>query len=73
MLADIDYYFFALPVRGHVYDMPDLTDEERSAEHGLRHDLLLKLYDELEPAFDVSLSLAAARLRGERGRRVSGY
>ena len=24
-------------------------------EHGLRHDLLLKLYDELEPAFDVSL------------------
>lgn len=31
-------------------------DEERAAEHGLRHDLLLKLYDELEPAFDVSPS-----------------
>lgn len=56
MLADLDYYFFALPGRGYVYDMPDLTDEERAAEHGLRHDLLLKLYDELEPAFDVSLS-----------------
>lgn len=56
MLADLDYYFFALPVRGYVYDMPNLTDEERAAEHGLRHDLLLKLYDELEPAFDVSLS-----------------
>lgn len=25
-------------------------------ENGLRHDLLLKLYDELEPAFDVSLN-----------------
>lgn len=56
MLADLDYYFFTLPGRGYVYDMPDLTDEERAAEHGLRHDLLLKLYDELEPAFDVSLS-----------------
>lgn len=35
--------------------MPELTDEERAAEHGMRHDLLLALYDELEPAFDVSL------------------
>jgi hypothetical protein len=41
---------------GRVYDQPDLTDEERTAEHGLRHDLLIKLYDLLEPAFDVSLS-----------------
>jgi len=56
MLADLDYYFFVLPGCGYVYDMPGLTDEERAAEHGLRHDLLLKLYDELEPAFDVSLS-----------------
>lgn len=56
MLAGLDYYFFALPDLGYVYDMPRLTDEERAAEHGLRHDLLLKLYDELEPAFDVSLS-----------------
>ena len=36
--------------------MPGLSDEERAAEHGLRHDLLSKLYDELEPAFDVSLN-----------------
>ncbi len=57
MLANLDYYFFHLE-SGHerVYDMPHLTDEERAAEHGLRHDLLLKLYDELEPAFDVSLN-----------------
>ena len=42
---------------GRVYDQPALTDEERAAEHGLRHDLLLiKLYDLLEPAFGVSLS-----------------
>jgi hypothetical protein len=56
MLANLDYYFFKL-AEGHarVYDMPDLTDEGRAAEHGLRHDLLLKLYEELEPAFDVSL------------------
>ncbi|HET7478972.1 MAG TPA: hypothetical protein VFJ72_05585 [Rubrobacteraceae bacterium] len=56
LLAGLDYYLFALPDLGYVYDMPRLTDEERAAEHGLRHDLLLKLYDELEPAFDVSLS-----------------
>jgi hypothetical protein len=56
MLADLDYYFFTMPRREYVYDMPQLTDEERAAENGLRHDLLLKLYDELEPAFDVSLS-----------------
>ncbi len=57
VLAGLDHYFFKLAL-GHerVYDMPELTDEERAAEHGLRHDLLLKLYDELEPAFDVSLS-----------------
>jgi hypothetical protein len=57
VLAGLDYYFFEL-TRGQerVYDAPELPDEERAAEHGLRHDLLLKLYDELEPAFDVSLS-----------------
>ena len=57
VLAGLDYYFFELTC-GHerVYDAPDLTDEERAAEHGLRHDLLSKLYDELEPAFDVSLN-----------------
>ncbi len=57
VLAGLDHYFFEL-TRGHerVYDAPDLPDEERAAEHGLRHDLFLKLYDELEPAFDVSLS-----------------
>ena len=57
MLANLDYYFFEL-VLGYerVHDMPYLTDEERAAEHGLRHDLFLKLYDELEPAFDVSLN-----------------
>lgn len=57
MLADLDYYFYELASgRERVYDMPHLTDEERAAEHGLRHDLFLKLYDELEPAFDVSLN-----------------
>lgn len=57
VLVDLDYYFFKVG-SGHerVYDKPQLTEEERAAEHGLRHDLLLKLYDELEPAFDVSLS-----------------
>lgn len=57
ILARLDYYFFEL-ASGHerVHDMPHLTDEGRAAEHGLRHDLLLKLYDELEPAFDVSLN-----------------
>lgn len=56
-LAGLDYYFFKL-TSGHerVYDMPHLSEEERAAEHGLRHDLLLELYEELEPAFDVSLS-----------------
>lgn len=57
MLADLDYYFYELASgRERVHDMPHLTDEERAAEHGLRHDLFLKLYDELEPAFDVSLN-----------------
>ena len=57
VLAGLDYYFYRLNLGyERVYDMPYLTDEERAAEHGLRHDLLLKLYDELEPAFDVSLS-----------------
>lgn len=57
MLASLDYYFYKL-ASGYerVYDMPHLTDEERAAENGLRHDLLTKLYEELEPAFDVSLS-----------------
>jgi hypothetical protein len=32
------------------------ADEERTAEHGLRHDLLITFYDLLEQAFDVSLS-----------------
>ena len=35
---------------------PDFSDEERTAEHGLRHDLLITFYDLLEQAFDVSLS-----------------
>ena len=57
MLADLDYYFYEVASgRQRVHDMPHLTDEERAAEHGLRHDLFLKLYDELEPAFDVSLN-----------------
>lgn len=57
MLANLDYYFFKL-ASGYerVYDMPHLTDEEQAAENGLRHDLLIKLYDELEPAFDASLN-----------------
>ena len=56
VLAGLDYYFCRLTLGcKRAYDMPHLTDEERAAEHGLRHDLLLKLYDELEPAFDVSL------------------
>ena len=56
MLAGLDFYFYRLTSGcERVYDMPHLTDEEQAAEHGLRHDLLLKLYDELEPAFDVSL------------------
>ena len=56
VLAGLDYYFYRLTLGyERAYDMPHLTDEERAAEHGLRHDLLLKLYDELEPAFDVSL------------------
>src|SRR5215207_345900 len=57
VLAKLDYYFFKL-ASGYerVYDMPHLTDEECAAENGLRHDLLIKLYDELEPAFDVSLN-----------------
>lgn len=56
VLAKLDYYFFKL-TEGHerVHDMPNLTDEGHAAEHGLRHDLLLKLYEELGPAFDVSL------------------
>lgn len=35
--------------------MLHITDAERAAEHGLRYDLLLRLYDEMESAFDVSL------------------
>jgi hypothetical protein len=57
VLAGLDYYLYGLTLGyERVYDMPYLTDEERAAEHGLRHDLLLQLYDELESAFDVSLS-----------------
>jgi hypothetical protein len=56
LLATLDYYFFKLTTGSErVYDIPDLTDEERAAEHGLRHDLFLKLYEELKSAFDVSL------------------
>jgi hypothetical protein len=56
MLAGLDYYFYKL-TSGYdrIYDRPHLTDEERAAENGLRHDLLVRLYEELEPAFDVSL------------------
>lgn len=57
MLTSLDYYFSELASgRERVYDMPHLTDEKRAAEHGLRHDLSLKLYNELEPAFDFSLN-----------------
>ena len=57
LLAELDAYFFEVTEgRPRAYDVPELSDEERAAEHGLRHDLLLALYDELEPAFDVSLS-----------------
>lgn len=56
-LAGLEAYFFEVAEGSpRVYDTPGLTDEERAAEHGLRHDLLLALYEELEPAFDVSLS-----------------
>ncbi|MBA2625737.1 MAG: hypothetical protein H0U89_09055 [Acidimicrobiia bacterium] len=57
ILVRLDYYYFELACGyERVHDLPHLTDEERAAEHGLRHDLFLKLYDELEPAFDVSLN-----------------
>ena len=57
MLAALEYYFRKVTSGyGRVYDMPHLTDEERAAENGLRHDLLIKLYDKLEPAFDVSFT-----------------
>jgi hypothetical protein len=36
--------------------MPHPTAEKRAAENGLRYDLLTKLYDRLEPTFDVSLT-----------------
>jgi hypothetical protein len=56
MLAELDYFFRLATGYGRVYDIPYLTDKERAAEHGSRYDLSLKLYDELEPAFDVSFS-----------------
>lgn len=57
VLAELDYYFFEVSCgKDRVFDMPELTDEERAAEHGTRHDLMLALYHELEPAFDTSLS-----------------
>jgi hypothetical protein len=57
ILAGLDFYFHKVTCGyGRVYDMPHLTDEERAAENGLRHDLLITLYDRLEPAFDVSLT-----------------
>lgn len=57
LLAELDAYFFEITEgRPRAYDVPELSDEERAAEHGLRHDLLLALYEELEPAFDVSLA-----------------
>ena len=57
MLAALDYYFYKL-ASGYdfVYDISDLSNEERAAENGLRHNLLTRLYNELEPAFDVSLN-----------------
>lgn len=57
VLAELDHYFFEVSCsKDRVFDMPELSDEERAAEHGMKHDLLIALYDELEPAFDVSLS-----------------
>jgi hypothetical protein len=57
ILAGLDFYFHKVTCGyGRVYDMPHLTDEERAAEYGLRHDLLVTLYDKLEPAFDVSFT-----------------
>lgn len=51
--------------------MVRLSEEERSAEHGLRYDLLLKFYKELEPAFYVSLSwLPRGHEADENGRLV---
>ena len=56
-LAGLDCYFHKVTCGyGRVYDMPHLTDEERAAEYALRHDLLVTLYDKLEPAFDVSFT-----------------
>ena len=57
ILAGLDFYFHKVTCGyGRVYDMPHLTDEERAAEYGLRHDLLVTLYDKPEPAFDVSFT-----------------
>ena len=57
MLAGLDFYFHKVTCGyGRVYDIPYLTDEERTAENGLRHDLLITLYDKLEPAFDVAFT-----------------
>ena len=53
----LDYYFHRATVGiGRGYDMPHLTAEKRAAENGLRYDLLTKLYDRLEPTFDVSFT-----------------
>ena len=57
ILAGLDFYFHKVTCGyGGVYDMLHLTDEERAAEYGLRHDLLVTLYDKPEPAFDVSFT-----------------
>lgn len=56
VLANLEYYFFKLASgHGRVYDMPHLTDEERAAEHSLRHDLSQALR-QAGARFDVSLS-----------------
>jgi len=57
MLAGLDFYFYKV-TSGYrrVYDMPHLTDQERTAENGLRYDLLITLYDKLEPAYDPSFT-----------------
>jgi hypothetical protein len=69
LLAELDHYFFELSEgRERVYDMLELPEEEPAAEHRLRHDLLLALYEELKPAFDVSLSWPPNGYEvGERG------
>jgi hypothetical protein len=56
MLVALDYFHRVAFGYRRVYEMPHLTDEECAAEKSLKHNLLIKLYDTLEPAFDVSVA-----------------